>query len=267
MNRNKIIEEIRRKKSYLCVGLDTDINKIPKALLKEDDPVFAFNKIVIEETQEYAVAYKMNMAFYECLGKRGWESLEKTLHIIPEDIFKIADAKRGDIGNTSKKYAETFFKTYHFDAITVSPYMGIDSISPFLEFENTWVIILGLTSNKGSEDFQMLETKEGRLYEEVLRKASSWGNINNIMFVVGATHPEHFSAIRKIIPDHFLLIPGVGTQGGDLEKISQHALNKDYSVLVNVSRDIIYSNQHIDFPKNIRKAVKNYRDQMRKFII
>lgn len=266
MDRKELVAEIRKKKSYLCIGLDSDLNKIPNHLLETDDPIFEFNKAVIDATKDFGIAYKMNLAFYESLGYKGWMSLEKTVNYIPDNIFKIADAKRGDIGNTSKQYAKTFFETYNFDAITVSPYMGEDSIGPFLEFENKWVIILALTSNKGSQDFQMLSTPEGKLYEQVLRKASKWGDKNNIMFVVGATHPDYFLNIRKIIPENFILIPGVGAQGGDLEQISRNALNDDIGVLVNVSRGIIYADNNANFPNNISKQAQAYQREMSIFI-
>ncbi|MFC2114638.1 orotidine-5'-phosphate decarboxylase, partial [Bacteroidota bacterium] len=209
MNKAQLIEEIQRKKSFLCVGLDTDLNKIPIHLKSTDDPVFEFNKAVIDATKHVTVSYKLNLAFYESLGVKGWESMEKTVNYIPDTIFKIADAKRGDIGNTSKQYAKTFFETFPFDAITVSPYMGSDSIQPFLEFKDKWVIILALTSNAGSTDFQLLKTGEDYLFEKVLKTSKTWGSDSNIMYVVGATHPESFAGIRKIIPDHFILIPGV----------------------------------------------------------
>jgi orotidine-5'-phosphate decarboxylase len=267
MDKKKLIEQIKQKKSYLCIGLDTDLNKIPSHLLKTEDPVFEFNKAVIEATKDFCVAYKLNIAFYESLGYKGWISLEKTIKEIPSNIFKIADAKRGDIGNTSKQYAKTFFETYDFDAITVSPYMGEDSISPFLNFEGKWVIILALTSNKGSADFQMQKLENGQfLYEQLLKTASSWGTTSNIMYVVGATHPDAFTHIRSLIPNHFLLIPGVGAQGGSLKEISQHALNKDIGILVNVSRGIIYPKYSENFPQNIAMAAKIYRDEMSGYI-
>jgi orotidine-5'-phosphate decarboxylase len=266
MKRLQLISEIRKKQSYLCVGLDTDINKIPKQLLSKEDPVFEFNKGVIDATKDFAVSYKMNLAFYESMGIKGWESLEKTVNYIPDTIFKIADAKRGDIGNTSKQYARTFFETYHFDAVTVSPYMGSDSLGPFLEFEDKWVIILALTSNKGSNDFQMLKTGDEYVYESVFRKSSTWGSTSNIMYVVGATHPEAFEHIRKIVPDHFLLIPGVGAQGGSVDDISAYALNKDIGVLVNVSRGVIYPGNDDRFPENVHEAAKMYQNQMAKYV-
>jgi len=266
MNKEQLIRSIREKKSFLCVGLDTDIKKIPKFFLDHNDPVFEFNKTIIDHTKDYAVAYKLNLAFYESLGISGWNSLEKTIDYIPENIFKIADAKRGDIGNTSQMYAKTFFNTYNFDAVTVSPYMGEDSISPFLEFEDKWVIVLALTSNKGSNDFQLFSSGHEMLYERVLKTVKTWGSENNIMFVVGATHPEAFSDIRKIIPDHFILIPGVGTQGGDLHQISKYALNQDVGVLVNVSRGIIYPESALDFPLNVKEKALMYQKEMADYI-
>jgi orotidine-5'-phosphate decarboxylase len=266
MNKQEIINQIKQKKSFLCVGLDTDVSKLPKSFLDFEDPLYEYNKIVIEQTKDVAVAYKMNIAFYEMLGYKGWISLEKTLNLIPDHIFRIADAKRGDIGNTSKQYALTFFKTYNFDAITVSPYMGSDSIGPFLEFENKWVIILALTSNKGSADFQFINSEGKKLYEYVLTTAARWGTDQNIMFVVGATHPALFAHIRQIVPDHFLLIPGVGTQGGDLDAISHYALNKDVGVLVNVSRNILFPENEKPFPESIGFEAEAYRKAMSVYV-
>jgi orotidine-5'-phosphate decarboxylase len=266
MKRTELVYQMRQKRSYLCVGLDTDIEKIPADFLKADDPVFEFNKSIIDATKDYAVAYKANIAFYESLGYKGWISLEKTVNYIPEDIFKIADAKRGDIGNTSRQYAKTFFETLNFDAITVSPYMGEDSVGPFLEYKNKWVIILALTSNKGSADFQLLNTgQDKKLYEDVLLKSSLWGSENNIMYVVGATHPDLLADIRMLIPNHFILIPGVGAQGGDLQKISINALNNDVGILVNVSRDIIFPEKKEDFPDNVRERARYYQQIMAGF--
>ncbi|MFZ9944041.1 MAG: orotidine-5'-phosphate decarboxylase, partial [Bacteroidia bacterium] len=219
MTRSELISQIHKKKSFLCVGLDTDINKIPKHLLEAEDPVFEFNKAIIEATQDFAVAYKPNLAFYECMGAKGWESLQKTLDCIPKDCFTIADAKRGDIGNTSSMYAQTFFKTYDFDSVTVAPYMGEDSVKPFLEFENKWVVLLALTSNKGALDFQMDSLGNERVFEKVLRVSKDWGHAGNMMYVVGATRGELFADVRKVVPDHFLLVPGVGAQGGSLEEV------------------------------------------------
>jgi orotidine-5'-phosphate decarboxylase len=266
MQKSELVQQIRMKKSYLCVGLDTDTSKLPPVFKEMEDPVYEYNKIVIEQTSDVAVAYKLNLAFYESIGYKGWISLEKTLKLIPDNIFKIADAKRGDIGNTSKQYATTFFKTFNFDAITVSPYMGEDSIGPFMEFDGKWVIILALTSNKGSNDFQMLESGGKKIYEHILEKSSKWGSDKNTMYVVGATHPGHFSHIRTLIPDHFILIPGVGAQGGDLEAISNHAINKDIGILVNVSRNILFPDNDLPFPENIRQEALNYQQQMSVFV-
>jgi len=264
MNRTNLIEQINRKKSYLCVGLDSDINKIPEELQRFPDPVFEFNKRVIEATSDHCVAYKINTAFYESRGLAGWACLEKTVAAIPDTHFKIADAKRGDIGNTSRQYAKTFFGHMNFDAVTVSPYMGEDSVSPFLDFENKWVIILALTSNKGSDDFQQLsiQDKNERLFERVLKTCSRWGSEENIMFVVGATHPDAFLDIRKIIPRHFLLVPGVGAQGGDLGQLTKNAANDDTGILVNVSRGILFPQNNLDYPQNIREAAHAYHHQM-----
>jgi len=263
MTRSQLVEQIREKKSFLCVGLDTDLSKIPEHLLSDPDPVFAFNKSVIDATKDFCVAYKPNIAFYESLGPAGWTSLEKTMAYIPDDIFTIADAKRGDIGNTSSMYAKTFFEYYNFDAVTVAPYMGQDSVVPFLEYENKWVIVLGLTSNAGSRDFQYFKNSEGiHLYEEVLYKVQEWGSPENIMFVVGATHPEAFADIRKIVPDHFLLVPGLGAQGGDLDSVSKYGLNSDIGLLVNSSREIIYAGTDIYFETAIRSKAAGIAHKM-----
>lgn len=249
MNSAALFEQIRKKNSYLCVGLDTDLEKIPPHLQSSPDPVFEFNKQIIDATYKHCVAYKPNIAFYEAMGPKGWESLQKTLDYIPKDIFTIADAKRGDIGNTSSLYARAFFKTLNFDAITVAPYMGEDSVKPFLQFKDKWVILLAHTSNPGSSDFQLLESKvSGRkFYEEVILKSQQWGNADQLMFVVGATQAEKFERIRKLAPDHFLLVPGLGAQGGDLEAVSKFGLNKQCGLLVNSARAIIYASQGTDF--------------------
>ncbi len=222
MERKKLVEEIRKKGSYLCVGLDTDLHKLPEHLAKEPNAIFEFNKQIIDATLDLCVSYKINTAFYEAIGTRGWEAMEQTVNYIPATHFKIADAKRGDIGNTSTQYARAFFETMNFDAVTVAPYMGEDSVKPFLEFKNKWTIVLGLTSNTGAFDFEMLIANDGTgeelLFEKVLKKASSWGNPENLMFVTGATQAKQFTKIRKIVPDHFLLVPGVGTQGGNISK-------------------------------------------------
>lgn len=232
------------------MGLDTDITRIPAHLRDADDPVFEFNREIIDATHPYCVAYKPNLAFYESLGPAGWISLQKTLDYIPEGIFTIADAKRGDIGNTSEMYARTFFETYNFDSVTVAPYMGEDSVTPFLKFDGKWVILLALTSNKGSADFQTHKLTSGEhLFEKVLKQSQQWGNADNLMYVVGATHPEMFTEIRKIAPDHFLLVPGVGAQGGSLTDVCRYGLNRDCGLLVNASRSIIYASSGTDFAR------------------
>jgi orotidine-5'-phosphate decarboxylase len=240
MTRQQLVEQIFQKRSYLCVGLDTDIEKIPAHLLSEEDPMFTFNKAIIDATKDHCVAYKINTAFYEAMGVKGWQTLEKTVNYIPENIFTIADAKRGDIGNTSSQYAKAFFHALPFDSITVAPYMGEDSVTPFLEYKGKWAIVLGLTSNKGAKDFELQPAGEGLLYEKVLRTVSSWGSPDNIMFVVGATQADEFINIRKITPQHFYLVPGVGAQGGSLKEISEKAMIRDCGILVNASRAIIY---------------------------
>ena len=267
MKKEEIIKQIRTKKSFLCIGLDTDILKIPTFLLSYDDPIFEFNKRIIDATKDLCVAYKPNIAFYESMGAKGWTSLEKTIKYIPKNIFTIADAKRGDIGNTAKKYAETFFSTYNFDSITVAPYMGDDSVTPFLEYSNKWTIILGLTSNKGSNSFQNLVLENGsKLYKEVLSVSSSWGNTDNTMFVVGATKAQDLKEIRKIIPNHFLLIPGIGVQGGDLEEVIKNGLNSDIGVLINSSRGIIYAGDDEKFAEKARLKAEIIQQQMAKYL-
>ena len=242
MTREDIIREITSKKTFLCVGLDTDIKKIPSSLLDHEDPVFEFNRRIITATKEYCIAYKPNIAFYEAQGIKGWQSLERTLDFIPSSHLTIADAKRGDIGNTSSLYARTFFETYHFDAVTIAPYMGDDSVRPFLEFEEKWVILLALTSNRGSQDFQFIKDAQGQyLFEKVLETSKQWAGPDRMMYVVGATQAESFGAVRKIAPDHFLLVPGVGSQGGDLESVFRYGSNEDVGLLVNASRSIIYA--------------------------
>jgi orotidine-5'-phosphate decarboxylase len=262
MNRLQLIQQINQKKSYLCVGLDTDITKIPKHLQSHPNAVFEFNKQIIDATKDLCVTYKINTAFYEALGVKGWEALEQTVNYIPKDIFTIADAKRGDIGNTSAQYAKAFFETLHFDAITVAPYMGEDSVKPFLDYENKWTIVLGLTSNTGSKDFEQQKIGEEFLYERVLRKASEWGTPNNLMFVVGATKAKDLEQIRKIIPEHFLLVPGVGTQGGSLEDVSKYGMNKDCGLLVNASRAIIFAGEKENFAEEARKIAQEYQKEM-----
>ncbi len=267
MTRTQLIENIQKKKSFLCIGLDTDLNKIPKHLLNENDPVFEFNKQIIDHTHNLAIAYKPNLAFYESNGASGWESFEKTIQYINSmypDILTIADAKRGDIGNTSKQYARAFFETINVDAITVAPYMGEDSVSPFLEFENKWVILLALTSNKGAFDFQFLHDQGSnrKLFEEVLIKSKNWGNAKNMMYVVGATKAEMLQDIRKIIPDHFLLVPGIGAQGGSLEEVVKYGMNEDCGLIVNSSRGIIYASDGKDFAKVARNKAKELQQEM-----
>lgn len=268
MTRNQLAAFIRQKESFLCVGLDTDLNKIPEFLLKLEDPVFEFNKRIIDVTHDYCVAYKPNIAFYEALGAKGWESLEKTLQYIPKTHFTIADAKRGDIGNTSKLYAKAFFETFNCDAITVSPYMGSDSIKPFLEFRDKWVIILTLTSNQGSKDFQFFMNQENTLlYQQVLKTSLQWGDNNQLMYVVGATQSEYIQHIREIIPNHFLLVPGVGKQGGDLKSVYRYGANEDVGLLVNASRSIIYAGkQSKNFTNNVRQAARDMQIEMRELL-
>lgn len=268
MNRQTLVRNIHSKKSYLCVGLDTDIQKIPVHLRDTVDPVFEFNKAVIDATRDLCVAYKPNIAFYECLGPSGWKSLEKTMDYIGDEVFTIADAKRGDIGNTSKMYARTFFEYFNFDAVTVAPYMGVDSVAPFFEFDDKWVILLGLTSNTGSHDFQEIKNHAGQpLYESVIRKAQEWGNPSNLMFVVGATHPAHFAEIRAMAEDFFFLVPGVGAQGGDLDAVSSYGKNKDLGLLVNSSREIIYAGSGPDFQEAVRAKAMFVKTQMEKHLL
>lgn len=263
MNRKALFEQIKQKKSFLCVGLDTDPAKIPAHLLKEADPIYEFNKQIIDATQEYTVAYKPNIAFYEALGTKGWESLQKTLEYIPKSIFTIADAKRGDIGNTSSLYAKAFFETMDFDSITVAPYMGIDSVKPFLEFKDKWVILLALTSNEGSMDFQLTRSAEGKpLFQEVLEKSSKWGTPENMMYVVGATRGEKIAEVRKIVPEHFFLVPGVGAQGGSLKDVAKYGMNSECGLLVNSSRGIIYASNGEDFAEAAGKEAKKLQEEM-----
>ncbi len=266
MQHHQLVEQIRNKKSYLCVGLDTDLTKIPKHLLTEADPVFAFNKAIIDATQDLCVSYKINTAFYEAMGVKGWQAMEKTLDYIPKNIFTIADAKRGDIGNTSSQYAKAFFETLPFDAITVAPYMGADSVQPFLDYEGKWAIVLGLTSNKGASDFELQQMGEEQLYEKVLKKVASWGRTDNLMFVIGATQASAFAHIRSILPDHFFLVPGVGTQGGSLKDISEIAMNKNIGILVNVSRAIIYASEKSDFATEARAIARQYQWEMAHYL-
>jgi orotidine-5'-phosphate decarboxylase len=267
MTRLQLIKQIQKKQSYLCVGLDTDITKIPKHLLAEPDPVFAFNKAIIDATKDLCVSYKINTAFYEALGVKGWEAMEKTVHYIGDDHFKIADAKRGDIGNTSDQYAKAFFETLPFDSITVAPYMGEDSVTPFLQYEGKWAIVLGLTSNGGAKDFELQPAGDGLLYEKVLTTVAGWGTPDNLMFVIGATQADSFINIRKLTPDHFYLVPGVGAQGGSLKEISEKAMNKDGGILVNASRAIIYASHENDFAAAARNAAQQYSNEMKAYLV
>ncbi|MDP4261884.1 MAG: orotidine-5'-phosphate decarboxylase [Bacteroidota bacterium] len=283
MTRLQIVEQIFTKKSYLCVGLDSDITKIPQHLLSLPDPVFAFNRAIIDATRDLCVAYKINTAFYEATGLKGWEAMEKTAHYIGNDHFKIADAKRGDIGNTSSQYAKAFFETMPFDAVTVAPYMGEDSIKPFLQYEGKWAIVLGLTSNPGAADFELknvlLKVDELEdevhiakqltpyLYETVLQKVAEWGTPGNLMFVIGATRADEFTSIRRLTPHHFYLVPGVGAQGGSLKDISEKAMIKnDCGLLVNVSRAIIFASDKEDFAEKARSVAKEYREEMNNYL-
>ncbi|MBF1616104.1 MAG: orotidine-5'-phosphate decarboxylase [Prevotella sp.] len=266
MNRQQLINKIFTKKTFLCVGLDTDINKIPAHLKNEDDPIFAFNKAIIDATAPYCVAYKPNLAFYECYGLKGMLAFEKTIQYIKENHpnhFIIADAKRGDIGNTSKMYAQTFFEEYNLDSVTVAPYMGEDSVKPFLEYAGKWVILLALTSNKGSHDFQLTEDKQGeRLFEKVLKKSQEWGTTENLMYVVGATQGKMFEDIRRMAPEHFLLVPGVGAQGGSLQEVCKYGMTKNCGLLVNSSRGIIYASTDTDFAEVAAVKAKELQEEM-----
>jgi orotidine-5'-phosphate decarboxylase len=270
MTRIELISEIRRKKSVLCVGLDTDLTKIPQHLLGEADPVFAFNKAIIDATAEFAVAFKPNTAFYEAMGLKGWQSLEKTINYLnanyPEQ-FTIADAKRGDIGNTSKMYAEAFLNQLNFDSVTVAPYMGSDSVQPFLGIPNKWTILLALTSNAGAQDFQFSAVGDNeKLYDRVLKTSQNWGTPENLMYVVGATKAAHLKHIRSIAPEHFLLVPGVGAQGGSLEEVLENGLNADGGLLVNSSRGIIYASSGTDFAEKAREEAKAMQEVMAGFL-
>ncbi len=261
MTRQELFDLIVKKQSYLCIGLDTDLSKIPAHLHHTEDPIFAFNKAIIDATHDLCVAYKPNLAFYEAEGLRGWQALEKTmeyLQVIDYEHFTIADAKRGDIGNTSAMYAKAFFQHFNFDSITVAPYMGEDSVTPFFIYEKKWVILLGLTSNKGAEDFQM----DNNLYKKVIEKAQKWGNPDNLMFVIGATRPEKFAEIRALAPDSFFLVPGVGAQGGDLESVSKFGLNDHCGLLVNSSREILYASNGEDFAQRAREKAQKIQAEM-----
>jgi len=263
MNREELISQIKLKQSFLCIGLDTDIKKIPSYLLELEDPVFEFNKKIIDATKNFCVAYKPNIAFYESMGVSGWDALQKTLDYIPKDIFTIADAKRGDIGNTSKMYACAFLENMNFDAITVVPYMGQDSVTPFLEFEDKWAIVLALTSNTGGFDFQNIKSEEGKqLFIQVLETSRNWGTDKNMMYVVGATRAEQLEQIRKIIPNHFLLVPGIGAQGGNLQEVVKYGMNTDCGILVNSSRGIIYAGKGTDFAEKAREGAQKLQQEM-----
>ena len=270
MTRQELVREIFSKRSFLCVGLDTDTKKIPQHLLGNDDPIFDFNKAIIDATAPYCVAYKPNLAFYEAFGVKGMVSFEKTVKYLNENYpyhFVIADAKRGDIGNTSAMYARTFFEEYGIDSLTVAPYMGEDSVSPFLKYEGKWVILLALTSNKGSEDFQLTTSPDGeRLFEKVIRKSQEWGNEENMMYVVGATQGKMFEDIRRVAPRHFLLVPGVGAQGGSLEEVCKYGMTDDCGLLVNSSRGIIYASQGEDFAEVAGQKAKELQEQMDKIL-
>ena len=265
MNKSQLLEQIKQKQSFLCVGLDTDVNKIPQELLAMEDPVFEFNKQIINKTAQYAVAYKPNTAFYEVYGTKGWMSLERTIQYIHNnfpEIFVIADAKRGDIGNTSANYAKAFFNTLKADALTVAPYMGKDSVEPFLNFDGKWVVLLALTSNAGSKDFQYLSVGDKMLHQQVLHTATTWADSEKIMFVVGATHPEELGEIRKMLPNYFFLVPGVGAQGGDLQAVAKNGLNAECGLLVNSSRGIIYASNGSDFALRAGEKAKELQEQM-----
>lgn len=270
MTRKELINQIFTKKTFLCVGLDTDIKKIPEHLLKEEYPIFAFNKAIIDATAPYCVAYKPNLAFYESMGVKGWISFEKTITYLNENYpqhFIIADAKRGDIGNTSAMYARTFFEEINLDALTVAPYMGEDSVTPFLQYEGKWVILLALTSNKGSHDFQLTTDAEGeRLFEKVLKKSQEWGNADNMMYVVGATQGQMFEDIRKVAPEHFLLVPGIGAQGGSLEEVCKYGMTKDCGLIVNSSRAIIYADKTEKFAEAAAQEAQKVAEQMAKLL-
>jgi orotidine-5'-phosphate decarboxylase len=282
MTRQQLTQQIFSKKTYLCVGLDTDLAKIPQHLHDHPDPVFEFNRQIIEATKDHCVAYKINTAFYEANGLKGWESMERTVRAIPQSHFRIADAKRGDIGNTSSQYAKAFFETLDFDAITVAPYMGEDSVKPFLEYKDKWTILLGLTSNPGAADFELqkitksienleegvhtVKNESRFVYETVLDTASRWGNEGNLMFVVGATRADQFKNIRMITPGHFYLVPGVGAQGGSLKEISEMAMINDCGLLVNASRAVIYASSGKDFAEAAASAAKAYADEMKNYL-
>ncbi|MEE1222172.1 MAG: orotidine-5'-phosphate decarboxylase [Bacteroidaceae bacterium] len=267
MNKQQLIENIRQKQSFLCVGLDTDIKKIPAHLLGEEDPIFAFNKAIIDATAPYCIAYKPNLAFYESMGVKGWLAFEKTVKYLRENYpeqFIIADAKRGDIGNTSAMYARTFFEECELDAVTVAPYMGADSVTPFLGYEGKWVILLALTSNKGSHDFQLTEDRDGeKLFQKVLRKSQEWAGDEQMMYVVGATQGRAFEEIRKIVPNHFLLVPGIGAQGGSLSEVCKYGMTRDCGLIVNSSRAIIYADGTENFAAVAGEKAREVQQEMK----
>ena len=270
MNKEQLVDQIRQKRSFLCVGLDTDIKKIPRHLTESESPIFAFNKAIIDATAPYCVAYKPNLAFYECLGVEGMRAFERTVKYLKKyypQHFVIADAKRGDIGNTSSMYARTFFEEYDVDSLTVAPYMGEDSVSPFLGYEGKWVILLVLTSNPGSKDFQLFADPDGqRLFEKVITRSEEWAEPDRMMYVVGATRGEMFKDIRRLAPDHFLLVPGVGAQGGSLEEVCKYGMNKDCGLLVNSSRGIIYASQGEDFAEAAAASARKLQLQMKEIL-
>lgn len=270
MKRSQLISEIKRKKSFLCIGLDTDLEKIPSHLLQNDDPIFAFNKAIIDATHHLAVAFKPNTAFYEAYGLKGWNSLKKTIDYLNEtypEIFTIADAKRGDIGNTSTRYAKAFFEEFNFDSITVAPYMGKDSIEPFLAFKDKHTILLALTSNEGAFDFQTKKIEDKELYKQVIETSTTWKNSENLMYVVGATKAEYLAEIRKIIPNNFLLVPGVGAQGGSLNEVCKYGMNKDIGLLINSSRGIIYASNNEDFTEAAALSANMLQKQMETILL
>ncbi|MBR5475647.1 MAG: orotidine-5'-phosphate decarboxylase [Bacteroidaceae bacterium] len=268
MNKQELVNQIKEKRSFLCVGLDSDIKKLPACVMDSEDPVFEFNKAIIDATAPYTVAYKPNLAFYEATGVKGWISLEKTVQYLKEnypEIFIIADAKRGDIGNTSSLYARSFFEEMNVDALTVAPYMGEDSVSPFLAYEGAWVIVLALTSNPGSHDFQLTKDENGEmLFEKVLRTSQKWGSDQNMMYVVGATQGKSFENVRNIVPNHFLLVPGVGAQGGSLEDVCHYGMNSECGLLVNASRAVIFADSSEDYAKVAGEKARDYQQQMEK---
>lgn len=269
MTTNQLTHQIKTKKSFLCIGLDVDLDKIPKDLLAFEDSIFEFNKAIIDATHDLCVSYKLNTAFYEAYGIKGWQSLQKTINYLIEnypEIFTIADAKRGDIGNTSTMYAKAFFEDLNFDSVTVAPYMGKDSVEPFLAFENKHTIMLALTSNEGAFDFQTLEINNKPLYKQVLEISKTWKNSENLMYVVGATKAEYFAEIRKIVPNSFLLVPGIGAQGGDLQKVCKYGLNDNIGLLINSSRGIIYASNGIDFKEKARVEAKKIQKEMEEIL-